>query len=459
LKVTSEGARKLIHIAIGFFALTLRWLTTWQAAAVALFAFLFNWLILPRVGGKLIAREQHGTDRGILIYPLAVFALIVAFPTRPEAAGAVWAILAFGDGVATLVGRNIGKRPLPWNPDKSVAGTLAFAEAGLPAAYLAWVFIGSHGPMMLHPFLALLIVVVACTIVESLQLNLEDNITVPLTGGVAIALLMSVDRVPLIALNGTDWIWLLVNGLLAVAGYAAASVNLSGMIGGFALGAILIVFAGWELYVVLLAFFVIGTALTKLGYARKAARGLAQEGGGRRGFNHAFSNVGVASILALLISFTFFDAKLLWIAAMASLATAAADTSGSEIGQLVGRRAFLPYNFRSVPVGTEGAVSVEGTMAGLAGGFVVAFVGSILMWRHFAGESFSGIGGLMRSSEVGRTTAIVTAAAFIGSWIESLAGNWNRTRARAVPNGALNFFNTLVGALLAAGISMLTGWP
>jgi len=49
---------------------------------------------------------------------------------------------------------------------------------------------------------------------------------------------------------------------------------------------------------------------------------------------------------------------------IAALATATADTTASEIGQLVGRRAFLPLTLRRVPVGTEGAISLEGTLAG-----------------------------------------------------------------------------------------------
>jgi uncharacterized membrane protein len=41
---------------------------------------------------------------------------------------------------------------------------------------------------------------------------------------------------------------------------------------------------------------------------------------------------------------------------------------------------------------------------------------------------------------------LITTAAFVGSYVESLAGNWNRKRARSIPNGALNFFNTAAGA-------------
>src|SRR6185503_7894139 len=102
----------------------------------------------------------------------------------------------------------------------------------------------------------------------------------------------------------------------------------------------------------LLAFFVIGSAATKLGYRRKEAARLAQENKGRRGARHALANAGVA--------------------------TAAADTSSSEIGQLLGRRTYLPTNFKPVPRGTEGAVSLEGTLAGILASLVIASLGAAL---------------------------------------------------------------------------------
>src|SRR5439155_1163518 len=50
----------------------------------------------------------------------------------------------------------------------------------------------------------------------------------------------------------------------------------------------------------MVAFFVLGSAATRLGYARKAARGIAQEKGGARGWRNAWANGGVPAALALL---------------------------------------------------------------------------------------------------------------------------------------------------------------
>ena len=71
-------------------------------------AFVFNLFLLPRLGGRRLYRpvdEARGFPIGILLYPLSVLLLILAFPSRLDIVAAAWGILAFGDGSATLVGR------------------------------------------------------------------------------------------------------------------------------------------------------------------------------------------------------------------------------------------------------------------------------------------------------------------------------------------------------------------
>jgi dolichol kinase len=352
---THETLRKALHIAFGLGALSLRWLPWTIAAAVCVVAVIGNWLLLHRLVGKRVARHERGYDAGIVLYPIAVLVLIVVFRDRLAIAAAAWAIMAFGDGFATLAGKNIRGPRLPWNEEKSWSGFVAFLAFGFVGAEVTWMFVAGNAPLNV-----IAVTVALCAIGESLALNVDDNLIVPLVAGVSFPMLLAMHQVPQPRFDVT---WLVVNTVLALLGYAMKSVDVSGLIGGWLLGAIIVVYGGWQLYVVLLAFFVVGTAMTKVGYKRKARRGLAQERGGRRGASHAFSNVGVAAILA--IAFAGTNQAMFWYAAIAALATAAADTTASEVGQLIGRRTFLPLTLRTVPVGTEGAISLEGTVAGL----------------------------------------------------------------------------------------------
>ena len=433
---TNETLRKGLHIAFGFGAFALKWLDWYVAAGISVVAMIGNWLLLHRIVGRGVARHERGFDAGIVLYPIMVLALIVVFRDRLHFAAIAWALLAFGDGVATLAGKSLRIAPLPWNRDKSWGGFLACFLAGAVMGIAVAYWMDYREPIVV------IIAALAAAIAESLPLGVDDNVTVPLAGATALVIGGIQATMPY-AIWPQSIPWLIVNGVLAIAGYYARSVSFSGAIGGWFLGTILILGAGWPMYVALLVFFVIGTAATKLGYQRKAKLGLAQEGGGRRGFSHAFSNVGVAAICAIAVSrlsrvddSPFEWMMLAYLMGIAALATAAADTTASEIGQLIGRRAFLPLTLRRVPVGTEGAISLEGTLAGLVAGFLVALAAITAL--HYGLDLDPGW----------LAIALVTASAFLGSYLESIAGSWNRKRISPVPNGVLNFFNTAAGALL-----------
>ena len=428
---TNETLRKWIHIAFGLFAVTLLWLPWQVAAGIAVLAVIGNWLILHRVVGRGVARHERGWDEGIVVYPAVIALLIVIFNWHLEIAAVAWVLLAFGDGFATIVGRAMPIRRVPWNPDASWGGMIAFIVAGgIAATVIAYLFgEPSYG--------AVWIATVIAAIVETLPLGINDNITVPVAAAgvlaaIAIPPLMISETYPPIA-----WPWLVANTILAILGYVIRSVDISGTIVGWILGCIVILGGGPTLYVALLAFFVIGTLCTRLGYSRKSREGLAQERGGRRGADHAIANVGVAALCAVACWRGLGLVPLFM--GIASLATAAADTTGSEIGQLFGRRAFLPLTFRRVDRGTEGAISLEGTLAGAIAGFFVAAAGTTMAVHQLA-PGFAGSVVIART----RVVAVITICAFLGSYIESIIGSLRRD----IANGAMNFMNTAIGALL-----------
>jgi uncharacterized protein (TIGR00297 family) len=428
---TNEGLRKFIHILFGLGAIALKFIPWRVAALVAAAAVVLNWLLLHRIVGKRVARHERGWDAGIVLYPAAVLALILIFNWHIEIAAAGWAIMAFGDGFATLAGRALPLARIPWNRAKSLGGTLAFVLFGAAGAFAVARFFG--GP----PAYALAAAVIAAAFAETLPLRLNDNVVVPATVAGVLAMLAIQPLAPWSGMPHIAWPWIALNTILAVAGYALRTVDLSGCIVGWILGTIIIIGGGPALYVALLAFFIIGTACTKLGYARKSAEGLAQEKGGRRGAGHAIANVGVAALCAIACLRGLGLVPLFM--GISALATAAADTTGSEIGKLFGKRAFHPLTFRRMERGSEGAISLEGTLAGIVAGFVVAAIATAVAVNRLR-PGFTGSVVIARSHVV----AVVTAAAFLGSYAESVLGALKVE----VPNNVMNFINTAIGALL-----------
>ncbi len=443
-----EAKRKVLHVAVGGFALLLRYLDWRGAALLAVAAFLNNWLVLPRIGGKSLWRDVErgkGYPTGILLYPVSVLGLVLAFHDDLSKAAAVWGILAVGDGMASLVGQALGGPRLAWNEKKGWVGFVSFVVFGTLAAsfLMAWVLRLPITSITSPRIVALTVpVTLACALVESLPTTLDDNLTVPLVGGVLIGLLSLTDvsylRGPDLGRNAA--VGLGVNAAIAALAWLGRSIDVPGALSAVVIGTTITIGLGPGALGVMIAFFVIGSAVTKLGYRIKAARGIAQEKGGARGWRNAWANGGVPALLALLGGMSPPGLRELFaLAYCASVATAAADTCSSEVGKAYGRRTFLITTFRPVPPGTEGAVSLEGTLAGLAGGLAVAAVGAaagLYTWPLVAAVGVAGL---------------------LGSLAESVVGTVAERRGW-MDNDLLNAFNTAIGAAIVVLMVGARAW-
>jgi uncharacterized protein (TIGR00297 family) len=228
---------------------------------------------------------------------------------------------------------------------------------------------------------------------------------------------------------------LFVNIIVAAAGYRAGTVTVSGAVAGALLGTTILVFAQWQGWVVLLATFAAAVLSSRMGLRRKILLGIAEERAGRRGPGNAIANTGVAAFAAVAAALTYAREPAL-LAFIAALAAGGSDTVASEIGKAWGRTTYLVTNFRRVPPGTSGAVSLEGTLAGIAAAALLATLGAAL-----ALISWSSI-------------AIVVIAATVGSVVESVLGATLEPRG-VLNNDVLNFINTAVAAAVAIELARL----
>jgi uncharacterized protein (TIGR00297 family) len=217
----------------------------------------------------------------------------------------------------------------------------------------------------------------------------------------------------------------IVTALFAVLAYALGMVSRGGALGGFVVGAMIYASLGPPGFAVLALFVVGGSLLTRLGYTRKRRAGTAEATGGRRGARNALANCGVALICALLAALT--SSPALTAAFVASLGAAFADTAESEVGQAYARAPRLITTLRSVPPGTDGAVSLPGTLAGLAAANLTAALGFALGLVDAPGFML-----------------LVALAAFSGTVADSLAG----ALAPRIGNELTNVLCTLTAALL-----------
>ncbi len=434
----SEDARQLVHVAMGTLALSLRYLTALEATVLASIALAFNAYGLRRVAGHLY-RPHESRDHvlsGITLYPLAILLLLLALPNRRDIVAAAWGIMAFGDGLATIAGRHVRSRRIPWNPDKSVAGSAAFVLFGGGAAsFLCWWCAPTVVPPAYGWFSIWMPVLAAfvAAAVETIPIKLDDNISVPAAAaGVLWATsLISEDLVRSLglALSGTLPLALSANAAVAAAGYAARTVTRAGAVCGAALGTAVAVTAGWGGWALLLATFAVAVVTSRLGLRQKTLLGIAEARSGRRGAGNAIANTGIATAAAAVGALSYAQ-EAAHVAFVAALAAGGSDTVASEIGKAWGRRTFLVPTLRPVSPGTSGAISLEGTAAGLAGAVALVAFGvacGLVPWR---------------------TLPAILTAATIGSFAESAMGA-TLEESRILNNDVLNFLNTAIAAAVA----------
>jgi uncharacterized protein (TIGR00297 family) len=441
----SEERRQLVHIAVGSFALLLRVIGWWEAVILAGTAIAFNVYALPRIAGPWLHRPAEGARRyvsGIALYPVAILLLLLTFSDRLDIVAAAWGILAVGDGMATLVGRHVNGPRIPWNRDKSLAGSAAFCVCGgSAAAFLCWWCrpVVIPPPYLWFSIAAPFLAALAAAAVETIPITLDDNLSVPASAAAVLwgASLVSADLAASAASAAVSAlpVAIAVNLIVAAIGYRARTVSVSGSLCGGVLGIIVMLATGWAGWLLLVATFGAAVITSRLGWERKTILGIAEARGGRRGAGNAIANTGVAAAAALLSALTYAH-DLALVALVAALTAGGSDTIASEIGKAWGRRTYLLTTLRPVAPGTSGAISLEGTAAGLIGALALGAVG---VWV-----------GLVPAGAL----VPVVAGATIGSLAEGVMGA-TLEGPGIVNNDVLNFLNTTIAALTA--VVLVTG--
>jgi uncharacterized protein (TIGR00297 family) len=218
----------------------------------------------------------------------------------------------------------------------------------------------------------------------------------------------------------------------AVLARALRAVSLSGALAGGLCCFLLFAGAGPAAFATLGALFVVTWAATRFGYRGKLALGLAEPREGRNA-GQVLSNLAIAALASS--AFVRTGNRAFLIAMVAALVEAATDTVASEIGQsrastASASMARMITTWKPVPAGTDGGVTMPGTLVGIAGGVIVAAVATM--------------GGILLPSEVW----IPMVAGTAGMLIDSFLGATLQRRGW-LSNQTVNLFSTLAAAILA----------
>jgi uncharacterized protein (TIGR00297 family) len=172
---------------------------------------------------------------------------------------------------------------------------------------------------------------------------------------------------------------------------------------------------------------------TRFGYRRKQDLGIAERGDGRNAWQ-ILANLAIAALGSL--AFAVSGNRVWLLVVTAALAEAAIDTVASEVGQTRSQSARLITTWKQVPAGTDGGITMSGTLAGIIAGTVIAIVAARL-------------GVILRTQ-----LWIAVACGFVGMVADSVLGATLQRRGW-MNNETVNLVGTVTAAVLAYAVGAL----
>lgn len=226
--------------------------------------------------------------------------------------------------------------------------------------------------------------------------------------------------------------------LIGVPSVKFKALDKKGALSAFLLGLIISLSLGIKALLVLLFFYIAATIATKIGYEEKSKRKTEQK---IRSVGNTLSNGLIAAVSAFLAGITNQYSAVFFICYVAAVSEAAADTISNELGQLSPEKPRLITSFEKVEPGEHGAISIFGTLIGIAAVLITSYFAYYLDIMKVNPSNFF---------------LIVFISASVGNLADSFLGATFERRGR-INNNGVNLISTLFTFIAAFNLSILLG--
>jgi uncharacterized protein (TIGR00297 family) len=458
---SQEFTRKIVHISVGILLLLTPVLleTSLPLILIAVFFSVFNFVALRKglLPGIHIDRNNYGT----FYYAISFLILVLLFwGNNKIIIIASMMVMAVGDAAAAIIGKSI-KNPKAYyliKDKKTWNGSFAMFVFSFLAISLTLLLYPSNNFYVHHNlvnlFLISLVTAIFITFAEALGNRGNDNLSVPLLCGISLYCLLNGTFPHLVQFS----LGMVLGGIIALLSYRAKFLSASGSVTVFLLAIIIFGFGGLKWAIPILTFFFLSSLLSKWKKGQKQKFDLIFEKGNQRDSGQVLANGGIAGFLVILNIFLPND--IWYMAYLAAIAAAMADTWATEIGILFGHHPRLITTFKKVQPGTSGGISLAGLLGSILGAAVVALSGYFFIYPNFYSSylpmffvTSAGVFGGLIDSLIGATIQAQFKCPKChkitekrkhcsGTETQQISGiNW-------INNDIVNFINTLSGALL-----------
>lgn len=228
------------------------------------------------------------------------------------------------------------------------------------------------------------------------------------------------------------FIVLAISVLLSLICWKLKMLTVGGAIASFAIGTFTGIVGSIEWFALLIVFSTTGFVVTKLDFEKKKRAGLQE---GRNGERTAMNVIGVGlpPCIIAAVAWLFQDLNYMIMSAayIGTMAVATSDTIASEIG-IRDDRVWLITNFKSVDKGTNGGISLLGTVASLFASIAVSMLGWLIIFQT-----------------LDILVLIPAVAGFIGNLLDSVLGATLEARG-IISKYTNNMVTALIGAVICA---------
>lgn len=398
--------RKVLHIVAGtlvsFLPFFIKSSTTLLVIGFTVLILLYYLVSKNKLTG---IDDLERKSWGIVYFPVSFILLILFFiPDKPEIFTLGFLIMTFSDSLASIFGKKIKSEEYHLTRDKkSVAGSVTFFLVSVIILSLFILFgngTPDHKYNPLFVFSFVLIIAFIATLLEGLSSAGLDNLTVPV--GVAfLANIFLSSPLPGIEVS-------LLTGFCASLLVGALSLKFrfltkDGAAGAIILGTFVFGFGGLQWTIPVLSFFILSSILSKIRLKRNREVEERFEKSGTRNIGQVLANGGIGGLILLLES--YFQSGWLYYLFVLNFAAVCSDTWGTEFGTMWKTKTVSLRNFREVPQGLSGGVSLPGTVGALGGALMV-----VISSYYWTGDLFIFV--------------ILITLGFAGSIIDSLLGEY-----------------------------------
>ena len=250
-------------------------------------------------------------------------------------------------------------------------------------------------------------------------------------------------------------------GVISIISVRARVLDLSGGIAAFLLGTIVFSIGGLSASIVLILFFIVGSALTRLP-RKNHLRPTDDSSQLSRNWKQVLANGWIPGVTMLTLYLKPELREETTVVFLGAIATAAADTFATEIGTRYSKRTVSLATFRPIQNGLSGGVSFIGTLASVVGALTIAvgfyFSRSLGNLCEFAGINWflpilaAGFLGAMIDSWLGATIQVKYRCGTCGSITEARTHCGNVSERISgitwIDNNVVNAISILMGGLL-----------